>query len=72
MSGVEGLRCVSHVFHNAIRKACIIKPDIGKGDTSEFPPSMMYSHVPHLDLLGAPKGTTVSVESMQHQSVHRP
>ena len=25
-----------------------------KGDTSEFPPSMMYSHVPHLDLLGAP------------------
>ena len=30
MSGVEGLRCVSHVFHNAIRKACIIKPDIGK------------------------------------------
>ena len=27
-----------------------------KGDTSEFPPSMKSSHVPHLDLLGAPIG----------------
>ena len=26
------------------------------GDTSEFPPSMKSSHVPHLDLLGAPIG----------------
>ena len=27
-----------------------------KGDTSQFPPSMKSSHVPHLDLLGAPIG----------------
>ena len=39
-----------------------------KGDTSEFPPSMKSSHVPHLDLLGAPKRTTFSVECMQQHS----
>ena len=27
-----------------------------KGDISEFPPFMKFSHVPHLDLLGAPIG----------------